>query len=193
MSRDLHGDTLTEIVKPEIRVSLFARLNFDSQTLRLWNGAWNKTLDIDGEGPETWVGLGRFGGVEIASEGSDLGAEPCRLMLTGIESTLLSLAVSEPYQNRRVAVWLALIDSTGGIAGEAVQIFGGFMDSMSVYDGGERGEITLECLSELAELERPFERRWTDQDQRIDFPNDRGFEYVSALQRVPIRWGGTAS
>ena len=33
---------------------------------------------------------------------------------------------------------------------------------------------------------------YTDADQQADYPGDRGFEFVPALQTMSIPWGGNA-
>ena len=39
-------------------------------------------------------------------------------------------------------------------------------------------------------LKRSRERRYTHDDQQIDFPGDLGFEFVPKLQELNLVWGG---
>ena len=68
-------------------------------------------------------------------------------------------------------------------------IFDGFMDIMRLNDSGGTANIVVNCESQLIALERPNTRRYTPEDQKIDFPNDKGLEYVAGLQDDEIVWG----
>ena len=51
------------------------------------------------------------------------------------------------------------------------------------------GRVTERRLARFELIEKPRERRYTSEDQKLDHPDDRGFEYVPALQDMPIFWG----
>jgi len=38
-------------------------------------------------------------------------------------------------------------------------------------------------------FERPYVRRYTDEDQKIEHPTDKGFEFVAAIQDLELVWG----
>ena len=52
--------------------------------------------------------------------------------------------------------------------------------------------ITLLAENRLRDLERLRARNYTDADQQAEYPGDRGFEFVPALQTMSIPWGGNA-
>ena len=58
--------------------------------------------------------------------------------------------------------------------------------SVAVVDGAEP-RISLTCESRLVDLERAEVRRYTDADQQAEYPGDRFFEFVPALQEAEIR------
>jgi hypothetical protein len=60
------------------------------------------------------------------------------------------------------------------------------MDTMEVVDGPEP-RIVLTCESRLVDLERAEVRRYTDPDQQAEYPGNRFFEYVPALQDAEIK------
>jgi hypothetical protein len=47
----------------------------------------------------------------------------------------------------------------------------------------------LTAESRLIDLERSRERRYTSEDQKIDYPNDKGLEFIADLQDKEIVWG----
>jgi len=43
------------------------------------------------------------------------------------------------------------------------------------------------------EMNVAVDRRYTNEDQQLDYPGDRGMEFVSSIQDVTIYWGRTPS
>ena len=68
-------------------------------------------------------------------------------------------------------------------------IFDGIMDKMDIQDSGETATITVHCESALIALQNAKERRYTSEDQKIDFPNDLGLDFVPSIQDLNIVWG----
>ena len=50
--------------------------------------------------------------------------------------------------------------------------------------------MTIAVENKLIILERPVERRYTDQDQKELFVGDKGLEFVDSLQDKSVNWGG---
>jgi hypothetical protein len=63
------------------------------------------------------------------------------------------------------------------------------MDTMGIEDSGDTANIGLTAESRLIDLERSRERRYTSEDQKIDYPNDKGLEFIADLQDKEIVWG----
>ena len=72
---------------------LAAELEFDSGTLRVWNGYGNLTIDGD-----TYTGGGAIINVSAIEETAEIGAKGISMTLDGISATILSTALSENYQ-----------------------------------------------------------------------------------------------
>ena len=75
------------------------------------------------------------------------------------------------------------------IMADPFKVFEGRLDTTEIDDEGETSRIALKYESRLIDLDRRRERRYTSEDQHLDFPADRGFEYVPAIQDMPIFWG----
>ena len=70
-------------------------LAFDSGTTRLWNGYGDLTVASN-----TYTGSGDLMSISAIEENSEISAKGLNLVLSGILSSLLSLALTENYQNR---------------------------------------------------------------------------------------------
>jgi hypothetical protein len=155
-------------------------LEFDSGTLRLWTG--NGDRDIDGE---TYIGAGTFLQVSDLQETAEIQAAGATLTLSGIPSELLSLALTEPYQQRPARIYFGLIAD----ADDMVEVFTARMDQMVIDEGPETSTIQLTVENVLVDLERPRVARYTNADQQSRFPGDRGLEFVESVQGREIFWG----
>jgi hypothetical protein len=63
------------------------------------------------------------------------------------------------------------------------------MDVMIIREGTDTSTIELKLENRLIALERPNERRMTDEDQKNLFTGDKGFEFIADLQDKQIVWG----
>ena len=184
MSRSLTPTMETATEADLVRPILLCQLAFDSGNLNLWNGIGNLTVDsVD------YVGAGTLLGVGAVEESSELQANGITLTLSGVTSPLISKARDEDYQGRELKVLLGALNSTNGVIGDPVVIFSGFMDTMTIKDGGEFATIAVTAENRLIEFERSRARRYTAEDQKIDYPNDKGLEFVAELSEKEIVWG----
>jgi len=171
-----------------LRPALFVQAAFASTTLYLWTGrgsvSWNG---------HTWLGVGTLGSVSTIEEGSDVQARGIVLTMTGIDATLLTDVMTEMQQGLPVTVYLGLFDATPSLIANPVISFQGRMDQPTLDVDGSTATIQIACESRLMDLNTPAERRYTNDDQQRDYPNDRGFEFVNSIQELTIYWGRTSS
>ena len=78
---------------------------------------------------------------------------------------------------------------SSNIISDPYTIFDGFMDVMKIADEGKDVVISVECESQLISLQRKNTRRYTPEDQKIKFPNDKGLDFVTAIQDDEVIWG----
>jgi len=185
MARDLNASLSSAIIEPVVAPVFFFKAQFDSGSVLAWSGYGDISW-----GGDTYLGIGDFGGVDKVDETSDVRANGVTLTLSGIPSQLLAIALTEPYQGRPCTLFLGALNLTSGaIIGTPYPLISGRMDVMTIEEGATTGTITLTVENRLIELFRTKERRYTHEDQQIDFPGDLGLEYVAGLQEKPINWG----
>lgn len=182
-ARELETAFLNETLADELAPILLAEFEFASATVRFWTGygdlSWNS---------QTWTGGGSLIGVSAVEETTDMKAVGATFTLSGVPSALISTALGEDYQGLPAALYLGALDSSGAVVEDPVKVFAGRMDVMEIEDGGETATISLTVESALADLERPRERRFTDEDQQELFPGDLGLEYVPSIQGKEVVW-----
>ena len=172
------------VVKPVIGVEL----EFSDGTLRFWNGYGNLTMTAGGSS-KTFTGAGDLLGVSEIEESSTLSMSGVTLTLAGIKSSIIATALGANYTNRKGAIYLGLYDTSSNVIADVYTLFKGNMDVMNIQEGADTCIITLKLESRLITFEKASNRMYTLEDQKVDFPNDIGFEFIPDLQDKEITWG----
>ncbi len=184
MSRSLTSSMQTAVTADLVRPIILVECAFDSGDLNLWNGIG--TLTVSGT---DYVGAGTLLAIGEIAESSELQANGITVTLSGITDPLLSKARDEDYQGRELKVLLGAMDSSNGVISAPVTVFSGFMDTMVINDSSETATIQIAVENRLIEFERTRIRRYTAEDQKIDYPNDEGLEFVAEMAEKEIVWG----
>ena len=184
MARDLTAAVEAELDKNEVRLGLFVEIIFDGGPFRVWSGVGVRTL-----GGNSFTGVGNFGGIDkIEESAGDIRAAGIAMTLSGIDVTLLSIALQEEFQGRPVTVWLQMFDIDWGEIGDPIQLNKYRCDYPVIDKGGETFSITVFAESMLADLERPRVRRFTHEDQQALSPGDTFLSRVASIQSAEIVW-----
>jgi len=152
--------------------------------LNLWSGVGDLTY-----GSNTYSGVGDLLSISEIKETSDISATGINVVMTGIKSSFIVIAKDHEYQGRALTVSLGAFDSSGSLIADPVIVFSGFMDTMVISENGENSTINISVENKLVAFERSKVRRYTAEDQKIDYPTDKGFEFVTAIQQKEIIWG----
>tara|TARA_R110000823_G_scaffold304025_2_gene425543 strand:- start:1367 stop:1999 length:633 start_codon:yes stop_codon:yes gene_type:complete len=188
MSRTLTSGMTAVTTADIVRPVYFVRMVFDSgespNVLNLWNGTGNLSY-----GGNTYTGTGDLLSISQITETSDISATGINVSLTGVKTSLISLAKNHEYQGRPLSVSLGAFDASGDLIADPVVIFSGFMDTMTISESGAFSTISISVENKLVAFERTKVRRYTAEDQKIDHPTDKGFEFVTAIVQKEIIWG----
>lgn len=184
MSRDITTQVSDALDDEVIRPFFAVDLDLDDGPVYIWSGYGD--LDI---GAKTYLGVGNLLNISSVTETTEMDAKGATLTLSGIPSSFLSLALQQPYQGRECRIYFGVANS----AVNYVEVFSGELDQMNIQEDVESAVISVTAENVLIRLERPVVRRFTNEDQKSRFPNDRGLEFVAGLQDKDILWGRTAA
>lgn len=138
----------------------------------------------------TYLGIGGLGAISTTEESAELRAYGVTFALSGVPRDMVSVALGQAYQSRRMTVWEVLFNTTTWqVIADPVITFRGRMDTMDVKLG-ETATIIVKAENRLADWERPRIRRYTEEDQQQLHPGDRGFRFVSSTAEKEIIWPG---
>lgn len=188
MSRTLTSGMLGVTTANVVRPAYFVRMVFDSgenpNVLNLWSGVGDLAY-----GGNTYTGVGDLLSISSIAETSDISASGINVAITGIKSSFLVIAKNHEYQGRPLSVSLGAFDNNGALIADPVIVFSGFMDTMTIAESGSTSTIKISVENKLISFERSKVRRYTAEDQKIDHPTDKGFEFVTSIVEKEIIWG----
>lgn len=188
MSRTLTSGMTAVTTADVVRPVYFVRMVFDSgespNALNIWNGVGDLAY-----GGNTYTGTGDLLSISQITETSDIQATGINVSLTGVKTSFIAIAKDHEYQGRPLTVSLGAFDASGDLIADPVIVFSGFMDTMTISESGAYSTISIAVENKLVAFERTKVRRYTAEDQKIDHPTDKGFEYVTAIVQKEIIWG----
>lgn len=183
MSRDLTSAILDEITAAALRPVRLIEAEFTGGWLRLWTGVGTVTWDS-----KTWTGAGNLLGISDITEASDICAVGVTVSLSGLNPSIISLALAQARQGLPCRIYEGYLDGSGAIIADPLLSFEGRLDVPEIDDSAETCSVSISYESRLIDLERARERRITHEDQQIDYSGDRGRENVAALQDKVVVW-----
>jgi hypothetical protein len=182
MSRIVPSNLLAALAQPTVEPFYAVEFLFDTAPVRLWTGYGERTIN-----GSVYTGAGNLLSLDGLEEVSDLSARDLTINLSGISSSIVSLALQEQYQRRRCRVYFGVI----GVE-DVVEVFAGSINSIPIEDSGETSLIVAQVDSKLVETEKASNRRYTSESQKSRYPGDTFFDYVGSIQDAQIVWGRTS-
>ena len=167
-----------------VRPIFLVHMVFDSSELNIWSGVGDLSFDS-----VTYTGLGDLLSISEINETSDISATGINVSLSGVKTSLIAIAKDQDYQGRELTVRLGAFNESGSLIADPVIIFSGFMDTMTIAEAGTYSSITIAVENKLVAFERAKVRRYTAEDQKIEHPADKGFEFVTSIVQKEIFWG----
>ena len=160
------------------------KAEFDTDDIRIWSG--NDDITIDSE---TYTGAGTLLTISDVVEGREVKSEGVSVALSGMDSTVLSYALTENYQNRPITLFLGfLMGGSNEVAGTII-LFKGRMVNLTVNDDPNGSVVNVDAENRLVDLDRPSNLRYTAESQQFLFAGDTGFNRMQQLQDKQINWG----
>lgn len=182
--RDLQPEFIEELTAPTVRPVFLLESTFDDTEINLWTGVgaiiWNG---------KTFLGNGWLQAIAPIREISAIQAEGLSVQLTGIPTDVYSLILNKSQHGRAAVLWFGFTDSSGELVPDPYPLFIGKLDVPIIQEEGAAANVTISFEHQLILLSRPNENRYTHENQKYYFPEDRGFEYVASLRDWSGYWG----
>lgn len=183
MSRDLPTGLDAAFAAGTVNLVHLVQLNWPSGTVRCWSGYGDISWDS-----QTWVGTGHLGSISAVRESRDGAANGVTVSLSGVPSTEIARALEGNSMGQPAKIYRGVLDANGTFVIDPYLIFDGVIDVCPIEDDGTTATISVQLEKEFIDT-RTRGRRYTHEDQQIDYPGDLGFEYVAGLADKEITWG----
>ena len=185
MDRGASSEFIAEILKSSNQPVYLVEVWFDDGTIRMTD-AWINVL----WSTNTYTANGHFLGFSGLSETSDMSIPNVTVQVSAVDQTWISIALSKPYIDRRIAIYKAFLDYRLAIISNPLLVFDGRIDSMEISDDPNNGTCTIAVTasSQWVDFQRTPGRHTNDPEEQIWFPGDRGFQFVTNINRE-IKWG----
>ena len=184
-SRSGIDSNITNRLGADQQLIFFAvKAQFDTETIRLWTGIDDITVD-----GETYLGAGTLLGIGEIEDTMEVKSANCTFTLSGMDETVLSLALSEDIQNRKITLLMGYLSGGSNVSAGEITLFSGRMTNLTVNDDPNGMTVAINAENRLVDLNRPCNLRYTQQSQQIVSDGDTGFKYVMAIQDKQINWG----
>jgi hypothetical protein len=188
MSRGLTTAALAAVQAGTVHLTFAAEMDFSAGMVRVCAGFQDITI-----GGQLFQALGALGGISELREPSTLETGRWELQLSGVPSEAVSIALSQRYQGRFCKVWCVALDpATGAVIPDPWVMIAGRMDQMLVSLGADQSRVTITVTDHLADWDRARILRWTNEDQQLLAPGDRGLEYVPGTAGKELVWPTSA-
>jgi hypothetical protein len=181
MSRDLTPAVKTASLSTPKNIAVLMEADFDSGSLNLFSGYGSLTVD-----GVTYTGSGKAVQVDPAQETAEVQATNATVQLSGIQEADIAIALTENYQGRPCRLKLAFFDASLNLIADPVVMFSGRMDVMNLNDDPKNPVITMTAETDFIRMTVARLRNRTNEDQQIDYPGDKGLEFVTAMQNKTI-------
>jgi hypothetical protein len=186
MPRDMSAAMLAAVAASDLRPAIFVTAAFTSGTVYMWTGFGSVTW-----GGHTWLGVGSFGSISTIEDGATVEARGVTLTLSGIDQALLTGVLDEFILGAPATIYLGLFNSSNALIADPVVAWAGKMDQPTIDVGADSAIISINCENRLVDMNISVQRRYTNEDAQLDYPGDKGFEFVNTLQQKAVFWGHT--
>jgi hypothetical protein len=179
--RTVAAAALTTLQSREAPLVLLLELGFDP-VLYFASSA----VSID-HGGNTYLAAGSLGAVDAVKDAAGE-VQGVKFALSGVPSANLSLALGVSARNKYAVLSVAILNATTH-AIEDVSVFGTFvLDQMPIVEGAESSSIGVTAYPLQTVFQRVKSIRYTDGDQKRQYPGDRCMEFLNSQSQHSDVW-----
>ena len=156
---------------------------FNDTTLRLWTGDYDLTFE-----GETYLGNGWLVAPSDWKETLANQAFGQSITLTSVPLSIVALMFTQVSQANTGRMAILFFNNDRELVG-SFNSFSGDLDSVKLSEGPLSSSVELSYESKQVRMREKRDLRLTDASHRVDYPDDKGFEYLSQISGKRIYWG----
>jgi len=182
MPRTVNASTLTALQADSVRLAHLVRIGFDTE---LFITDYGHQITYDSN---DYLAASHFLSLSTSQETQDLRVGSLSLSISAVDQSYVSIFLNQEYVNRRVRIWLAVLDSSAAIVGDPIKTFDGEIVGYSLQNSADSAVINMEMASHWSDFERKNGRFTNQNSQQYYFPSDTGMRFAAESIK-DIKWG----
>ena len=137
----------------------------------------------------TWTAIGGHLRFEAVQEVPTLEGQGVRLVLDGVDQTVIAAILAENYIGRVCRIYRIHLDTAGAIIDDPVEIFNGFLNSpFEIREDGETVTVSTFAVSSLIMFTQTRGIRASVTSHQQHFSGDTFFRHLTALAGHTPPW-----
>jgi hypothetical protein len=185
MPRTIDNTTKLESKKNTLQSVALVEILHTVAPIRLHTGIGDLVYNSN-----TFQGIGTLGRISSIGENSSMASTSIDLSLSGIDTNLINTFNRKDIQNSNVTIWHGYLDDSTGALLVPVIVFNGFVNNTSVDIGKETSVINVNVIDEFTRWQKNLPKRYNNESQTSDYPNDILFSRQTEMLQETITWGG---
>ena len=184
MSRDISATNLAEINAAHLQPVTLVKLEFGTP---VYAHSGYGTITYDGD---DYLGVGQLGAITGEAESENLTPSPVTISLSGVDSALITEALDSGSYGDTVTIFEGYRQDDGTLVDDPWVLWKGSFEYAAIRQDAD-SQVSITVKHDLAVLSEKDGGRYTDEDQQSRFTGDVGFEYITDMSGVDLRWGGS--
>lgn len=167
-------------------MAILVEVQFASGPARFWTGQGTRTFD-----DRDWQGVGSILSISEITRLQNGQADPFEVEIVAGDEIIRPglIEFADEAQDRELSVYLQFLNYEADAAlGAPWKIRDGLMRGATLTVDAETMKLTVACDTTASLRNRPAYGMLTDRDQKARYPDDRGLEFVHAIDGREILW-----
>tara|TARA_R110002167_G_scaffold45515_5_gene136739 strand:+ start:2515 stop:3081 length:567 start_codon:yes stop_codon:yes gene_type:complete len=181
MSRIIDDATVLAMQADVTRPIVLVKVNTPSLDILMCSAM--QDLDFGGD----TYSYGVLGNISTINETDDLKDASITLTFSAVDPTIIAAVSGSDFVNSTVTVRIMFFDEDWQSVGDGLLFFEGGASSQNIALG-QTAEISVNCKSKIAALNRARSERYSDQDQQAKYHGDLGMQYATTVSSKDIVW-----
>lgn len=182
--RDITSDVIAELIANSNRPVLLFDGEFGDDYVRINTSIKDLVFEAN-----TYYGNGLIKSFRNIVESTGMNNNNISVEFVGTSTDIMSYALNGAKQSDLCSIYLGFLNSSDSLILDPILMFSGYLSNVLINRMRESTNIIIEYSSGLRTLEDAPNYRYTNEDQKIFYPSDRGFEYVNSIVNWTGYWG----
>jgi hypothetical protein len=170
---------------PHVAYVYLAEFDFASGFIRLSSGDRIYT-----HAGNTYQPFGQLASIGSVRENGELVSESLEFVLSGVDPSLITTAMTENVAGRQVTLYVAMLDENLQFVATPQEFWRGLMDQMNIQREEKTATIHIVGENRLVRWQIPNGLLYTNEHQRLIDTTDDLLSFVALMVNRVLKWGG---